>query len=94
MARRPLHHEHDVLHGGLADHARGTASRRRAGVVAPRLPLYLHREHIEEPEAAFHVLQGALQFIFELCGFGGEVGAAEVLESRDAGASVRYLMQW
>ena len=48
----------------------------------------------DTPEAAFHVLQGALQFIFELCGISGEVGAAEVIESSAAGASVRYLVHW
>jgi hypothetical protein len=46
------------------------------------------------PEAAFHVLQGALQFIFELCGISGKVGDAQVAESSDAGASVRYLVEW
>ena len=46
------------------------------------------------PEAAYHVLQGSLQFIFELCGISGEVSAAEVVESTLAGASVRYRVQW
>jgi hypothetical protein len=46
------------------------------------------------PEAAFHVLQGALEFIFELCGISGEVGAAEIVESSAAGATVRYSVRW
>ena len=46
------------------------------------------------PEAAYHVLQGSLQFIFELCGVGGEVGGAEVAESGDTGATVRYRVRW
>ena len=46
------------------------------------------------PEAAYHVLQGSLQFIFELCGVSGEVGPAEVLESTPGGASVRYRVRW
>jgi len=46
------------------------------------------------PEAAFHVLQGSLQFIFELCGVSGEVGPAQVAESTPVGATVRYRVRW
>jgi hypothetical protein len=65
-----------------------TASSPRSGTVRA------HFDGPDTPEAAFHVLQGALQFIFELCGISGQVGDAEVVESGDAGASVRYLVQW
>jgi len=46
------------------------------------------------PEAAFHVLQGSLEFIFELCGVSGEVGPAQVAESTPVGATVRYRVRW
>jgi hypothetical protein len=48
----------------------------------------------DTPEAAFHVLQGSLEFIFELCGVSGEVTTAEVVEESPAGAMVRYLVSW
>jgi hypothetical protein len=48
----------------------------------------------DTPEAAFHVLQGSLEFIFDLCGVSGEVSAAEVSEQSDAGATVRYRVSW
>jgi hypothetical protein len=48
----------------------------------------------DTPEAAFHVLQGSLEFIFDLCGVSGEVGTAEVEEESDAGATVRYRVSW
>jgi hypothetical protein len=46
------------------------------------------------PEAAFLVLQGSLQFIFELCGATGEVGPPLVAESTPVGATVRYRVRW
>lgn len=46
------------------------------------------------PEAAYHVLQGSPQLIFELCGVSGEVGPAQVAESTSAGVSVRYQVRW
>lgn len=46
------------------------------------------------PEAAFHVLQGSLEFIFDLCGVSGEVGGAEVAEQSHAGSTVRYRVSW
>jgi len=46
------------------------------------------------PEAAFHVLQGSLQFIFELCGVSGQVDPAQMAESTPAGATVRYRVRW
>lgn len=65
-----------------------TADSARSGVVLARF------DGPDTPEAAYHVLQGSLQFIFELCGVSGEVGAAEVAESGPAGASVRYRVRW
>ncbi len=60
----------------------------RAGVVVARF------DGPDTPEAAYHVLQGSLQFIFELCGVSGEVGPADVSESTPAGASVHYRVRW
>jgi hypothetical protein len=60
----------------------------RSGVVVARF------DGPDTPEAAFHVLQGSLQFIFELCGVSGEVDAAQVTESTPAGATVRYGVRW
>ena len=60
----------------------------RSGVVVARF------DGPDTPEAAFHVLQGSLQFIFELCGVSGEVGPAQVGESTPAGATVRYRVRW
>jgi hypothetical protein len=65
-----------------------TADSPRSGVVVARF------DGPDTPEAAYHVLQGSLQFIFELCGLSGEVGPAEVAESGPAGASVRYRVRW
>ena len=65
-----------------------TADSPGSGVVLARF------DGPDTPEAAYHVLQGSLQFIFELCGISGEVGAAEVAESGLAGASVRYRVRW
>ena len=65
-----------------------TPESQKAGVVVARF------EGSDTPEAAFHVLQGSLQFIFELCGVSGEVGPAEVAESTPAGATVRYRVRW
>jgi hypothetical protein len=65
-----------------------TADSPRAGVVVARF------DGPDTPEAAYHVLQGSLQFIFELCGVSGEVGPAQVAESTPAGASVRYQVRW
>jgi hypothetical protein len=48
----------------------------------------------DTPHAAFHVLQGSLEFIFDLCGVSGEVGSAEVAEQSDAGSTVRYRVSW
>jgi hypothetical protein len=64
------------------------ATSARSGAVLARF------EGPDTPEAAFHVLQGALEFIFELCGISGEVGEAQIVESSAAGASVRYQVQW
>ncbi|HKC59604.1 MAG TPA: hypothetical protein VKB92_05935, partial [Myxococcales bacterium] len=65
-----------------------TADSPRAGLVVARF------DGPDTPEAAYHVLQGSLQFIFELCGLSGEVGPAQVAESTPAGASVRYQVRW
>ena len=65
-----------------------TADSDRTGVVVARF------DGSGTPEAAFHVLRGSLQFIFELCGVSGEVGPAQVAESTPAGASVRYQVRW
>ncbi len=65
-----------------------TADSPRAGLVVARF------DGPDTPEAAYHVLQGSLQFIFELCGVSGEVGPAQVAESTPAGASVRYRVRW
>jgi len=65
-----------------------TAGSPRSGAVLT------HFDGPDTPVAAYHVLQGSLQFIFELCGVGGTVGSAEVVESTDAGATVRYVVQW
>jgi len=65
-----------------------TAAAPRAGSVLA------HFDGPDTPEAAFHVLQGALEFIFEMCGISGQVGSVEVVESSAAGASVRYRVQW
>jgi hypothetical protein len=46
------------------------------------------------PEAAFHVLQGSLQFIFELCGVSGQVDPVQMAESTPAGTTVRYRVRW
>jgi hypothetical protein len=46
------------------------------------------------PRAAFLVLQGSLQFAFELCGVSGEVGPPEVLADVPEGARVRYQVRW
>jgi hypothetical protein len=63
--------------------------------AAPRSGAVLaHFDGPDTPEAAFHVLQGALEFIFEMCGISGAVGSVEVVESSAAGASVRYQVQW
>jgi hypothetical protein len=48
----------------------------------------------DTPEAAFHVLQGSLEFIFELCGVSGEVSTANVAEQSPKGATVRYRVTW
>jgi hypothetical protein len=48
----------------------------------------------ETPEAAFHVLQGSLEFIFDLCGISGEVTTAEVVEQSPEGVTVRYRVSW
>ena len=61
-----------------------TAQSPRSGVVLARF------DGPDTPEAAYHVLQGSLQFIFEQCGVSGEVGLAEVAESGSAGATVQY----
>jgi hypothetical protein len=60
----------------------------RSGVVVARF------DGPDTPDAAYHVLQGSLQFIFELCGLSGEVGQAQVSESTPAGASVAYRVRW
>lgn len=60
----------------------------RSGMVVARF------EGPGTPEAAFHVLQGSLQFIFELCGVSGQVEPAQVAESTPAGATVRYRVRW
>ncbi len=60
----------------------------RAGVVVARF------DGPDTPEAAYHVLQGSLHFIFELCGVSGEVGPGDVSESTPAGASVHYRVRW
>jgi hypothetical protein len=65
-----------------------TADSPQSGVVVARF------DGPGTPEAAYHVLQGSLQFIFELCGLSGEVGPAQVAESTPAGASVRYQVRW
>lgn len=65
-----------------------SAETSRSGVVVARF------EGPDTPEAAFHVLQGSLQFIFELCGVSGEVDPAQVAESTPAGATVRYRVRW
>ena len=65
-----------------------TADSPRSGAVLARF------DGPDTPEAAYHVLQGSLQFIFELCGVSGEVAPAEVAESGPAGASVRYRVRW
>jgi hypothetical protein len=65
-----------------------TAESERSGVVLA------HFDGPDTPEAAFHVLQGSLQFIFELCGVSGEAFAAEVAESTPTGATVRYRVRW
>src|SRR5919109_2487903 len=64
------------------------ATSERSGMVLTRF------DGPNTPEAAFHVLQGALEFIFELCGISGEVGPAEIQESSAVGASVRYGVRW
>jgi hypothetical protein len=48
----------------------------------------------DTPDAAYHVLQGSLEFIFDLCGVSGEVGGAEVVEQSDAGSTVHYRVSW
>ncbi len=65
-----------------------TADSDRSGAVVARF------EGPATPEAAYHVLQGSLQFIFELCGVTGEVGPGQVAESTLAGATVRYRVRW
>ena len=65
-----------------------TAASPRSGAVLARF------DGPDTPEAAYHVLQGSLQFIFELCGMSGEVGPADVSESTPAGASVHYRVRW
>jgi hypothetical protein len=60
----------------------------QSGVVVARF------DGPDTPEAAYHVLQGSLQFIFELCGVSGEVGPAQVAESTPVGATVRYRVRW
>jgi hypothetical protein len=64
------------------------ADSERSGVVVARF------DGPDTPEAAFHVLQGSLQFIFELCGVSGEAFAAEIAESTPTGATVRYRVRW
>jgi len=46
------------------------------------------------PRAALLVLQGSLQFVFELCGGSGEVTAPEVLADGPEGTRVRYAVSW
>jgi len=65
-----------------------TADSPRSGVVVARF------DGPDTPEAAYHVLQGCLQFIFELRGVSGEAGPAQVSESTAAGASVHYRVRW
>jgi hypothetical protein len=54
----------------------------------------------DTPQAAFHVLQGSLQFVFEISGAkGGEIDPAEVVTGPDAGgnadvAIARYRVRW
>lgn len=50
----------------------------------------------DTPLAAFHVLQGSLQFVFEISGArGGEVDPAEIITGAPAGVSVaRYRVRW
>ena len=61
---------------------------KKAGIVTARFV------GPDTPEAAFHVLQGSLEFIFELCGVSGEVTTAEIAEESPKGATVRYRVSW
>ena len=65
-----------------------TAEGPRSGTVMA------HFDGPDTPVAAYHVLQGSLQFIFELCGAPGTAESAEVVESTDASATVRYRVRW
>ena len=46
------------------------------------------------PASAFHVLQGSLQFVFEISGATGEVDPAEVVDTGPGTAVVRYRVRW
>jgi|GEM_PF-927420 len=45
-------------------------------------------------EAAFHVLRGSLQFVFEVAGAKGLVGRPEILEQGPLGSRVRFQLAW
>lgn len=51
-------------------------------------------EGADTPEAAFHLLRGSLEFVFEASGTTGTVGAPEVVESTPAAALVHYRVSW
>lgn len=60
----------------------------KSGVVAA------HFAGPATPEAAFHVLRGTLQYVYELSGTVGEVGLPRVGEGSPAGVTVRYDVRW
>jgi hypothetical protein len=48
----------------------------------------------DTPHAAFHVLRGTLQFVYEISATRGEVGPPEVVEEGRSGSVVRFRARW
>ena len=46
------------------------------------------------PASAFHVLQGSLEFVFEISGATGEIDPAEVVDAGPDTSVVRYRVRW
>jgi hypothetical protein len=45
-------------------------------------------------ESLFDVTRGNLQYVLEVCGASGEVGAPQVVQHDDRGALVRFMARW